>query len=140
MRPLEGKIAIVTGAGRPKGIGRATALRLADHGADVVVTDLCCKYEGVWKDYGVGDDFSALEGLVTEIESCGGRGLAMAVDVRERGQISTGSASTRSRPARPQRRRSSGVRHRMTSPTSSPTSPAPPAATSRASRFPLRGE
>lgn len=87
MKPLEGKIAIVTGAGRPKGIGRATALRLADHGADVVVTDLCRKYEGVFKDYGVGDDFSALEALVTEIESRGVRGIAMAVDVTERAQI-----------------------------------------------------
>jgi NAD(P)-dependent dehydrogenase (short-subunit alcohol dehydrogenase family) len=36
--PLEGKVAIVTGAGRHKGIGRYIALALARDGADVVVT------------------------------------------------------------------------------------------------------
>src|SRR5262245_42257162 len=35
---LDGKVAIVTGAGRLRGIGRATALALAELGADVVIT------------------------------------------------------------------------------------------------------
>jgi 3-oxoacyl-[acyl-carrier protein] reductase len=38
MRPLEGKVAIVTGAARLRGIGRATAVALAGLGANVVVT------------------------------------------------------------------------------------------------------
>src|SRR5438105_2214492 len=38
MQPLEGKVAIITGAGRLRGIGRATAVALAADGADVVVT------------------------------------------------------------------------------------------------------
>ena len=38
MGALDGKVALVTGAGRLRGIGRATALALADLGADVVVT------------------------------------------------------------------------------------------------------
>ena len=41
MYSLEGKVAIVTGAGRPLGVGRSIALRLAQEGADVVVSDLC---------------------------------------------------------------------------------------------------
>jgi NAD(P)-dependent dehydrogenase (short-subunit alcohol dehydrogenase family) len=87
MKPLQGKVAIVTGAGRPKGIGRATALRLAEHGADVVVTDLCRKYEGDLAFYGVGDDWEQLHGLTREIERRGGRGLACKVDVTQRDEV-----------------------------------------------------
>jgi NAD(P)-dependent dehydrogenase (short-subunit alcohol dehydrogenase family) len=36
---------------------------------------------------GIGDDFAALEGLVSEIEALGSKGLAMAVDVTDAGQI-----------------------------------------------------
>ena len=38
MGALDGKVALVTGAGRLRGIGRATAVTLAELGADVVVT------------------------------------------------------------------------------------------------------
>ena len=40
MYDLNGKIAIVTGAGGRHGIGRAIATRLASEGANVVVTDV----------------------------------------------------------------------------------------------------
>ena len=37
---LEGKVALVTGAGRGgRGIGRSIALELAKEGADIVITD-----------------------------------------------------------------------------------------------------
>lgn len=38
MGELDGKVAIITGAGRLRGIGRATALALAEMGADIVPT------------------------------------------------------------------------------------------------------
>jgi len=87
MKSLDGKVAIVTGAGRPKGIGRSTALRLAELGATVVVTDLCKKYEGDLAFYGVGDDWAQLQRVVGEIEARGSRGLACKVDVTRREEI-----------------------------------------------------
>ena len=89
MKLLEGKVAIVTGAGRPKGMGRASALKLAEQGASVVVTDVArerkdLEIEGL---LGIGDDFAALERLAAEIEALGSKALAMAVDVTDAGQI-----------------------------------------------------
>jgi len=40
MGTLNGKVALVTGAGGMKGIGRAIALKLASEGADMVITDV----------------------------------------------------------------------------------------------------
>src|SRR5205809_7222846 len=37
---FEGKVALVTGAGSPRGIGRATALALAREGTKVAITDI----------------------------------------------------------------------------------------------------
>jgi len=42
--PLEGKIALVTGSSR--GLGRADALKLAEAGADVIVTDILIEDDG----------------------------------------------------------------------------------------------
>jgi 3-oxoacyl-[acyl-carrier protein] reductase len=70
---LDGKVAIVTGAGR--GLGRAEALELAGQGARVVVNDL-----GRTRD-GQPDD--AAEQVVEEIRSAGGQAVAQHGDVGE---------------------------------------------------------
>lgn len=61
---LDGKAAIVTGAGR--GIGRAMALALAEHGADVLVCDI---------------NLEGAESVAGEIEKLGRKSLPLKMDV-----------------------------------------------------------
>jgi NAD(P)-dependent dehydrogenase (short-subunit alcohol dehydrogenase family) len=70
---LEGKVAIVTGAGR--GIGRGEALLLSSEGARVVVNDLGTAREGT------GTDATAAEQVVAEIKAAGGEAVANHHDV-----------------------------------------------------------
>ncbi|EPR22873.1 hypothetical protein L902_21140 [Agrobacterium radiobacter DSM 30147] len=64
MKRLEGKVAIVTGAGR--GIGRATAKLFAAEGAKVAVLSLTP---------------TNVSAVVEDIEAAGGIALGIAVDV-----------------------------------------------------------
>ena len=73
----EGRIAIVTGAGR--GIGREHALSLAAHGARVVVNDL-----GGARD-GSGASADPAEEVVATIRSAGGEAIVNADDVSDWG-------------------------------------------------------
>jgi 3-oxoacyl-[acyl-carrier protein] reductase len=66
-RKLDGKVALVSGAG--KNIGRAIALRLARDGAAVVVNGR--------------RDRAAVDGVVAEIEAAGGRALGCIADVAD---------------------------------------------------------
>jgi NAD(P)-dependent dehydrogenase (short-subunit alcohol dehydrogenase family) len=78
-RLLEGRVAIVTGAGG--GLGRAHALALASHGAKVVVNDM-----GSARD-GAGSSMDAAEQVVAEIVSGGGEAFANGADVTSEAQV-----------------------------------------------------
>ena len=73
MATLEGKVALVTGASHPKGIGCAIAKKLAELGASVIVTDL-------------EQTRDQLETVAAEIEATGGGAMALAVDVTSEDQ------------------------------------------------------
>jgi NAD(P)-dependent dehydrogenase (short-subunit alcohol dehydrogenase family) len=67
---LEGRVAVVTGAA--KGIGRATALALANFGADVAVCDR---------------DAVGMNETAADVRTAGQRCLASEVDVRDTGAV-----------------------------------------------------
>ncbi|GCE22360.1 SDR family oxidoreductase [Dictyobacter kobayashii] len=70
MGKLDGRVAFVTGAGR--GIGAATALRLAEDGARIVVADI---------------DTDGSQQVVAEIEKVGSQALAVACNVTEKDAV-----------------------------------------------------
>lgn len=72
---LDGKVAIVTGAGR--GLGRAEALELARHGARVVINDVGATLDGA----ATGD--SAAEEVAAEIRALGGQAVVHLGDVAD---------------------------------------------------------
>jgi NAD(P)-dependent dehydrogenase (short-subunit alcohol dehydrogenase family) len=74
-RICEGRIAIVTGAGR--GLGREHALELARQGAKVVVNDLGTSGAGEGASAGPADE------VVADIEALGGEAVANASDVAD---------------------------------------------------------
>ena len=71
----EGRVAVVTGAGR--GIGREHALLLAENGARVVVNDLGGDAAGA------GADLSPAQEVVTEIEAMGGEAVVNGANVAD---------------------------------------------------------
>ncbi|WP_436778240.1 SDR family oxidoreductase [Yinghuangia sp. YIM S09857] len=72
---LDGRVAVVTGAGR--GIGRAHALELARHGASVVVNDLGGATDGT------GSGVQAAQQVADEITAAGGTAVANTDDVAD---------------------------------------------------------
>ena len=91
MTSLNGKVAIVTGASAPQGIGRAIALRLAEEGAAVIVADIEGSIETDGKSRLKAD---LLAQLVSEIQASGGRASAAKLDVTSVEDIKTCVANT----------------------------------------------
>lgn len=76
-----GKVALVTGAARPRGIGRATAMRLAEGGADVACLDIARPYdEAPGHALASADD---LDSVVADIEALGRKAVAVRADISD---------------------------------------------------------
>jgi NAD(P)-dependent dehydrogenase (short-subunit alcohol dehydrogenase family) len=103
MYDLSGKVAIVTGAGGRRGIGRAIATRLAREGADVVITDI--DRPPLPEDAAQG--WRGLASVTAEIEDTGRRALGLISDVSDAAQVaemvrrSTASGASTSSSATP---------------------------------------
>jgi len=86
MHPLKGRVALVTGASAPHGIGRAIALRLAQDGAAVVVTDIAGNVDIDGKPV---QRAELLQGVVSEISGAGGTAFSALLDVTNADDIQT---------------------------------------------------
>jgi NAD(P)-dependent dehydrogenase (short-subunit alcohol dehydrogenase family) len=83
---LHGKVAVITGAGRKAGLGAAMALRLAEEGCRIVISDLA---------HAAGDDNLAtgitandeMEAIASEIRALGTDAITAHCDMREASQV-----------------------------------------------------
>ncbi|MBS1837722.1 MAG: SDR family oxidoreductase [Actinobacteria bacterium] len=78
---ISDKVALVTGAARPRSIGRATAVRLAAEGAKVACLDIARPYDD-FPDYAVASS-DDLDQIVEEIRSGGAEAIAVRADVSD---------------------------------------------------------
>jgi 3-oxoacyl-[acyl-carrier protein] reductase len=69
---LEGKVALITGAGSPVGFGRGIALTLAKQGCDIVVNDI---------------DSEGAKKTANEVEALGRKAMAIKADVTQVAEV-----------------------------------------------------
>ncbi len=93
MSNLKGKVAIVTGAGREKGLGQGIARRLAQGGCDVVIADIGQAAEHMPEDK-VGST-AEMKKIAEDIaQETGVRTISVACDVRDEDQVADMVART----------------------------------------------
>ena len=86
MYDLQGKVAVITGAGRHQGLGEGIAKRLVQEGAKVVLADIgAAKGERFGAEH-IGTS-AELNQIVGEICAAGGQGVAQVCDVRSEAEV-----------------------------------------------------
>ena len=86
MPGLEGKTALITGAGGMRGVGRASALKLASQGADIAITDV----QRDATDLPPGEvrvEWRGIQSVAEEVEALGRRCFPVYCDLGEDQQI-----------------------------------------------------
>lgn len=83
---LRGKTALITGAGGMRGVGRATALKLASLGADLAITDVRRPVD----DLPPGElraEWQSIDSVAAEVRRQGGQALPIYADLSDSEQI-----------------------------------------------------
>jgi NAD(P)-dependent dehydrogenase (short-subunit alcohol dehydrogenase family) len=86
MSGLDGKVALITGAGGMRGVGRATALKLAQQGADLALTDVHREPE----DLPPGEirlGWRGLDSVAEEVQALGRRCFTSPCDLGQSAQV-----------------------------------------------------
>ena len=86
MGRFDGKVALVTGAGRMRGIGRWAALAFAQDGADVVVTGTA-RHPSTFPADEQAAGWRDVESVAAEVREMGRRALPLTVDVTSAQQV-----------------------------------------------------
>jgi NAD(P)-dependent dehydrogenase (short-subunit alcohol dehydrogenase family) len=83
--PLQGKVALITGAASKRGIGHAVAIKLAQEGADIVVLSRSIMSKSLFP----GDEkWEGLKSVVEEVEALGRKALAVTARVENYDEVS----------------------------------------------------
>ena len=86
MAGLEGKVALVTGAGGMRGVGRATVMKLAGMGADIALTDVHRETEDL-PPAEVRTSWRGIDAVSEEVEATGRRAFPAYCDLGDSAQI-----------------------------------------------------
>ena len=86
MAGLEGKVALVTGAGGMRGVGRATVVKLAGQGADIALTDVHRETEDL-PPAEVRNSWRGIDAVSEEVVAAGCRALPAYCDLGDSAQI-----------------------------------------------------
>jgi NAD(P)-dependent dehydrogenase (short-subunit alcohol dehydrogenase family) len=83
---LEGKVALITGAGGMRGVGRATALKLASQGAQVAITDVRRPADDLPPGE-VRSEWQSIDSVADEVRNLGGTALPVYADLSNADEI-----------------------------------------------------
>ena len=90
---LEGKVALITGAGGMRGVGRATALKLASRGANVAISDVRRPVDDL-PPAEVRAEWQSIDSVAEEIRAQGGQALPIYADLSNADDIEKMVAET----------------------------------------------
>ena len=86
MSGLDGKVALITGAGGMRGVGRATVMKLAGQGADIALTDFHRETSDL-PPAEVRNEWGGIDTVSQEVRALGRRALPIYCDLSDPAQI-----------------------------------------------------
>ena len=86
MPGLDGKVALITGAGGMRGVGRATVIKLAGQGADIALTDVHRETSDL-PPAEVRNEWGGIDTVSQEVQALGRRALPIYCDLADPAQI-----------------------------------------------------